>query len=144
MATFSLREVTPESYAQESEDIAAGKYKADPWHTTGPEGSNADEVKFMDLCKNKFKLVEFSSLPVDIGRTGYIEGKSRNGVDVAESCWCVDDLGRFVCIISGRYLIFQRYTRHTLLIHGPVTDYVFNTVLSGDVLAELTTYVNSV
>lgn len=143
MATFSLRVVTPETYAQESEDIAAGKYKADPWHTTGPEGSNADEMQFMDLCKNKFKQVEMTTLPIDIGRTGYIEGTTARGVDVAESCWCLDDLGRFVCIISGKYLIFQRYTRHTLLIHGPVTDYTFNTLVTEETLASLYDLVNS-
>lgn len=102
------------------------------WHYEGSSTFHqwAAGREFIDYCKTHLPKRD---LPIEIGSTGYLNKTA----DIKPTyCWCLDPVGRFVCVIGDK-LVFQRYQKGDVLICGPITRSAFNDCVYEDMLPEL-------
>lgn len=93
---------------------------------------------FIQLCKEKLPN---KSLPITIGRTGYIHLTELIPKDTY--VWCEDDVGRFVCVIDD-ILVFQRMQQGHLLMYGRINSInsTFSDQATSDIVESLSSKLN--
>jgi len=93
----------------------------DPWHYAGYASPLFDIENIIDDIKEKLPYVDFNSLPLYIGNTGYITQNRNSLIQENKNVKSKDHVGRDIFIIN-KYLYFRRYQMGSTFVYGKIND----------------------